>query len=308
MKELLGLNSILPPEFQQMLKEAEEEKRKRKQYPHIMAREPSTALPKLTIPNKLPTQILQTIGKESPVVKEISVVRYTTQYYLDKLITNHGGMNETKTQAKRLSTTKDTVLISGPTGTGKELIARALHGERMGEFIPVNCGGFHQHLIDSILFGHVRGSFTGADRDHTGVFLSAQNGTVFLDEVSEIPNYMQAKLLRVLQEFEITPLGSSKTYKTTARIICATNQDLLERVNNGQFREDLYWRISTFILKTYPLIERPEDIDLYLALNNIKLDADNYVKLKDNVISSNGNYRALQHYIRRYQVFGTVLA
>lgn len=299
MKELLGLNSILPPEFKAMMKEVEEEKRKREQYPRIIEGAPKPLpLPRIT-------PLAQIAGKE-PIVKEISVVRHTTQYYLDKLITHHEGMLQTKENARRLSTTRDTVLITGPTGTGKELLARALHGERMGEFLPINCGGFPDNIIDSVLFGHVRGSFTGAERDHSGIFLAAQNGTVFLDEVSEIPQHMQAKLLRVLQESEITPLGSNKTYKTTARVICATNRDLEELVKEGKFREDLYWRINTFVLRTYPLRARLQDIDLYLALNNIKLDADNYRILMERMSASTGNYRELQHYIRRFQVFGTI--
>jgi DNA-binding NtrC family response regulator len=162
-----------------------------------------------------------------------------------------------------LAPTDATVLILGETGCGKELAARALWGmsKRSGmPFIPVNCGALPEHLVESELFGHVKGAFSGADRDHKGIFEVANGGTVFLDEVGELPKSVQVKLLRVLEAKEIRRVGDSKPFGTDVRVLCATHCDLRQMIRDDQFREDLYFRINTFEMRLPSLRERKEDI------------------------------------------------
>src|SRR5512140_2334287 len=159
--------------------------------------------------------------------------------------------------------TPATVLIVGPSGTGKELVARAIHDSSLvkaGPFVQVNCAAIPDTLIESELFGHERGSFTGADRKQTGKFVEADGGTIFLDEVGDMSAPTQAKVLRVLQEGEVEPVGSPRVVKVKVRVVAATNRDLEAMIREGKFREDLYYRLNVLELATPPLSEHAEDV------------------------------------------------
>ena len=181
-------------------------------------------------------------------------------------------------KAARYSTT---VLITGESGTGKELVARAIHftGDRSETpIVTVDCGGIPENLLESELFGHIKGAFTGADRNKKGLFEEADGGTIFLDEIGELPLALQVKILRVLQENEIRPLGESKTKRIDARVIAATSRILENDVKKGDFREDLFYRLNVLHIKLPPLRERYEDIPLlcqhFIDKFNIRLEKD----------------------------------
>lgn len=168
---------------------------------------------------------------------------------------------------KKVKSTDATVLITGESGTGKELVARAIHyGGRTSKapFVPVNCGGIPDTLLESELFGHVKGAFTGATETRAGFFQTADGGTIFLDEISNTSLAMQAKLLRVLQEKEFYMVGSKKSHKVNVRVVAATNVDLMQLVRQGLFREDLYYRLNIISIELPPLRERGDDVFLLL--------------------------------------------
>ena len=165
--------------------------------------------------------------------------------------------------AEKVAKAEVTALLTGPTGAGKEVLAKILHdaSKRNKEsFVSINCGAIPENLMEDLLFGHEKGAFTGAHKEHRGVFEQANNGTLFLDEIGELPCHLQTKLLRVLQERVVTRLGGSGNIKVDFRLIAATNKNLREAIKNREFREDLYFRISTFRLKILPLVKRPKDI------------------------------------------------
>ncbi len=188
-----------------------------------------------------------------------------TEHQFSEIIGRSKTLKVILKQIETVAPTDSTVLIFGETGTGKELVARALHGlsgRRQGTFVKLNCAAIPTGLLESEMFGHEKGAFTGAIAQRIGRFELAHKGTVFLDEVGEIPLDLQSKLLRVLQEREFERLGSSRTIRTDARVIAATNRDLERRVSENQFRSDLYYRLNVFPITVPPLRERPEDIPL----------------------------------------------
>jgi two-component system NtrC family response regulator len=179
------------------------------------------------------------------------------------LIGNSAGMERVRTLITKVAPTPSTVLILGETGTGKELVARAVHEQspRAAEpFVAINCGALPETLIESELFGHRKGAFTGADEHRTGLFEVANGGTIFLDEIGELPKAMQAKLLRVLESREIRRVGENRAVTVDVRVVCATHRDLPEMVAAGDFREDLMYRINTFEIFLPPLRDRLDDI------------------------------------------------
>jgi two-component system response regulator AtoC len=166
---------------------------------------------------------------------------------------------------ERTAEFKSTVLLTGESGTGKEVLARALHAQsprRHEAFVAVNCGAIPENLLESELFGHSKGAFTGADRARRGLFVEATGGTLFLDEIGELPAPLQVKLLRALQEEEIRPLGASKPQQVDVRVVAATSRDLEADVESGRFREDLFYRLNVVRIEVPPLRERREDIPL----------------------------------------------
>lgn len=228
---------------------------------------------------------------------------------LGRFITNDPAMMLMKETVRKLARVNDPVLITGPSGTGKEIIARALHGHRnVRTFHPVNCAGMPEELIESELFGHVAGSFTGSRGDSKGIMRSAEDGTVFLDEIGEAPLQLQAKLLRALQpghngKYFIRPVGGTQHYEISCRIVAATKEDLWTKVQSGMFREDLYGRLMAFELVITPLMERRIDILLILK----SLGVEDTAEIEEDIWKRRielFNVRALQAFARRKKVLG----
>ncbi|MBZ4659663.1 MAG: putative two component, sigma54 specific, transcriptional regulator, Fis family [Desulfacinum sp.] len=207
------------------------------------------------------------------------------------------------------------VLIRGESGTGKELVARAVHSlsrRRERPLISINCPAIPEHLLESELFGHKKGAFTGADRDHRGIFEEAHGGTLFLDEIADIPVNVQTKLLRALQEGEIKPLGDVKARKVDVRILSSTNQDLEEKIRDRTFREDLFYRLNVVTIRTPALREIPEDIPL-LATHFVRMACDelgvSVKRFSESALEAlmgrdwPGNIRQLQNVVRQAVMF-----
>ncbi len=187
----------------------------------------------------------------------------TNAVAFDDLVGDSAPMRLVKRMGERGAKSGAPILILGESGVGKELIARAVHGasDRAGKpFVAVNCGALPENLVESILFGHEKGSFTGATDKHLGKFQEASGGTLFLDEIGELPLDMQVKLLRALQEGEVDPVGSKRSVKVNVRIVSATNRDLKKQVDEGRFREDLYYRLNVFPIDAPSLRERLDDV------------------------------------------------
>jgi two-component system response regulator HydG len=219
-------------------------------------------------------------------------------------------MEEVIRRAELVAETKSTVLISGETGTGKELVARAIHdrsAQRDMPLIKVNCAAIPEALLESELFGHVRGAFTGATHPKDGLLAIAEGGSVFLDEIGDLPVDLQAKLLRALQEKEIRPVGSVKRVPINVRVLAATNRNLEHAVTDGTFRRDLYFRLNVLALRVPPLRERRQDIPLLVAHFLERLGRDSGVEktISDDALKTllnydwPGNVRELENFLER---------
>ncbi|MEX2353816.1 MAG: sigma 54-interacting transcriptional regulator, partial [Gammaproteobacteria bacterium] len=190
------------------------------------------------------------------------------QVFARNIISQSPAMREQVELAHLVADSNVTILITGATGTGKEVIAKAIHAaspRRRNPFIAINCGAIPEQLLESELFGHEKGAFSGAVSRHEGLFQAANGGTLFLDEIGDMPLTLQVKLLRVLQDFEVRPVGSTKSYPVDVRIISATHRDLDQKVENGEFREDLYYRLKVVPIDIPSLSERREDIPLLVT-------------------------------------------
>ncbi len=230
---------------------------------------------------------------------------------LDGLIGTASTMRDVYQMTRLSARSNSSVLLLGETGTGKELIASALHqlSERAsGPFVRVNCGALTESLLDSELFGHVRGSFTDAVRDRTGRFEAAHGGTIFLDEVNSTSSTLQVKLLRVLQEREFERVGDTRTIQVDVRVIAASNCDLNQEVKDGRFREDLFWRLNVLPIALPPLRRREGDVELlvrhFLQVYS-KANGKEIKKIHPDALAAlidyqwPGNVRELQNYIER---------
>lgn len=199
------------------------------------------------------------------LISEVTNLRKAVknQYCLDNIICKGPEMKKVLDVIERVSKTDSSVLIGGESGVGKELVAKAIHNLSHrcgGHFVAINCGAIPENLLESELFGHVKGAFTGAIANKAGLFEEAGGGTIFLDEIGDMPTQTQVRLLRVLQEMEIRRIGSNKTSKIDVRVISASNRDLRQLIGEGRFREDLYYRLNTVTVTIPPLRERREDI------------------------------------------------
>ena len=229
---------------------------------------------------------------------------------IKNLIGTSPKMRELFAMIETVAKERSTVLVTGESGTGKELVARAIHdlSERADRpFIPVNCGAVTETLLESELFGFMKGSFTGADQNRPGVFESADKGTIFLDEIGDMPQSMQVKMLRVLQDGKVRRIGSAQELAIDSRVIAATNRDLMPMVEDGEFRQDLFYRLSVIPIHVPPLRERRDDIPM-LAENFVRkfsLRSGKSVAISSNALASlsnrdwHGNVRELEHAIER---------
>jgi len=217
---------------------------------------------------------------------------------------------------KKIAPTEATVLVNGPTGTGKEVVSNLIHhfsSRREKAFVAVNCAAIPDQMLESMLFGHEKGAFTGAVQPNKGLLRAADTGTVLLDEISEMPVSLQAKLLRVIQEKKVMPIGSSQEVDVDVRIIATTNRNMLEEVKTGRFREDLYYRLNVFPVNTLKLSDRISDIPTIVANMMFKLDSENAVKTKfsENAFERMseydwpGNVRELYNVIQRAIILST---
>lgn len=230
-----------------------------------------------------------------------------------EMIGSSAGMIEIYKTISRVAPTNATVLIEGETGTGKEMIARMIHdhsSRKQQPFVPVDCGSIAPSLVESELFGALKGAYTGAEKDRLGVFEAASNGTVFLDEIGDLELNFQLKLLRFLQEKEIRPLGSPRGRKVDVRVIAATNRDLQKMVEDGKFREDLWYRLNVVRVMLPPLVERRGDVPL-LAHYFLRKYNDRYAqnaRITESGLSTlqnyswPGNVRQLQHMMERLTI------
>jgi formate hydrogenlyase transcriptional activator len=245
---------------------------------------------------------------DAPIVHRSERVKSA---FVETIVGRRGALRSILTEVEAVAPTNATVLITGETGTGKEVIARAIHElspRRSRNLVKVNCAAMPAGLLESELFGHERGAFTGAVNSHVGRFTLADRGTLFLDEIGDLPLELQPKLLRVLQEREFEAVGSTRTTRVDVRVVAATNRDLRQMVRDGEFREDLYYRLNIFPVSLPPLRERKADIPEFVRYF-IEQFATSMDKMIDTIPEETmraivrhswpGNIRELQNYVAR---------
>lgn len=252
----------------------------------------------------------QNLVQENRLLKE----QLKQNQYQPKIIGKSAAIKQVINMINRVAPIDSTVLITGESGTGKELVARAIHqqSKRTNQrFVAINCGAISENLMESELFGHVKGSFTGAIRDKEGLFKIASKGTLFLDEIGNISTNLQVKLLRAIEEKEILPVGGIHPIPIDVRIIAASNRDLQREIEEGRFREDIYYRLNVVDIEFPPLRERPEDIPLlvnhFIKIHNPQLNK--HIKAVDDVTLKilkgytwKGNVRELDNVIERAMI------
>jgi len=261
---------------------------------------------------------IERVFNQKHIVEENTQLRkeLDKHYSLDNIVGQDAGMQRVFEMVESVADTKATVLVTGESGTGKSMIARAIHrrSDRAGKpFIEVACGALPENLLESELFGHVAGSFTGATTDKTGKFKQADGGTIFLDEIGTASPAMQVKLLRVLQELEFEQVGGSKTFKVDVRVILATNEDLADAVAEGRFRQDLYYRVNVINIELPALRNRPSDVSLLAQtfLDELRDDTNRTVSgfTEESLAALEsypwpGNIRELQNVVERAVLLG----
>ena len=247
-------------------------------------------------------------------------INFFLNYFIEQVIQNLPNLPCSDEQSvqltsliRKISTTDATVLVNGPTGTGKEVISNLIHhfsNRREQAFVAVNCAAIPDQMLESMLFGHEKGAFTGAIQPNKGLLRAADKGTVLLDEISEMPVALQAKLLRVIQEKRVMPIGSSQEVAVDVRIIATTNRNMLEEVKLGRFREDLFYRLNVFPVNTLKLSDRKDDIPTIVANMLCNMDIDNETKTKISLKALKdlegyhwpGNVRELHNVIQRAKI------
>jgi formate hydrogenlyase transcriptional activator len=251
---------------------------------------------------------------DEPMVRKLERAQPS---FVETIVGRRGGLRLILSQVEAVAPTNATVLITGETGTGKEVIARAIHElspRRSRNLVKVNCAAMPAGLLESELFGHERGAFTGAVNSHIGRFALADRGTLFLDEIGDLPLELQPKLLRVLQEREFEAVGSTRTMQVDVRVVVATNRDLRQMVQDGEFREDLYYRLNIFPLCLPALRERKADIPEFVRyfVEQFATSMDKFIEtIPEETMRSlvrhpwPGNIRELQNYIERGVILST---
>ncbi len=238
-----------------------------------------------------------------PVYKE-------TKTLLDHFITQDKNLLIVKTKIAKLTPTDIPVLIIGQSGTGKELLARSLHGSRKGPFVPVNCAGIPSELLEAEFFGAAAGAYTDCKKDRKGLLEEAENGTLFLDEIGDMPLLLQSKMLRFLQDKDYRRLGDTNAKRSTARIISATNANINLLIGRNKFRSDLYYRLKGIRLYIKPLKDRPSDVDLIVhSLIKDPILAAKIIELSKLKLMSEeefiaGNVRELINFTREFELLG----
>ena len=265
-----------------------------------------------------------TVMKVPAIDKETNqLATFFLHYFIEQIVQNLPNLPCNDEQSiqltsllKKISTTDATVLVNGPTGTGKEVISNLIHhfsNRREEAFIAVNCAAIPDQMLESMLFGYEKGAFTGAVQPNKGLVRAADKGTVLLDEISEMPIALQAKLLRVIQEKKVMPIGSSQEVDVNVRIIATTNRNMIEEVQLGRFREDLYYRLNVFPLNTLKLSDRKDDIPTIVANMLFNMDIENETKTKISLKALidledyhwPGNVRELHNVVQRAKILCT---